>query len=125
MAHKNTAKRVSAVATIRDEKGNRARVETQDSESLYAMLETMGYWWDSSAGAWKKGNPPSTSIFKDDEGAPTGIINIRLMGHPDDMPDAIEAAKVAYQVSQVSGQYPNRKGPGVRVYITALLKDGD
>lgn len=123
MSAKNTQKRVAAVNALILEGSRMNQLQRKDSEALYSALESLGYWWDSSAGEWKKGKPPSTSMFKDDEGEPTGVIRLRLMGHPDDMPVAIEAARRCYKVSDVSDHYSNRKGPGVRVYITALLKE--
>jgi len=122
MAHKMTARRVAAIETLKKEGANRNFL-SKDSDVLYDHLTTLGYWWDSSAGEWKKGKAPSTSIFKDDDDLPTGIIRLRLMGHPDDMEAGIAAARRAYDVAEVSGQYPNRKGSGVRVYITAKLQE--
>ena len=126
MATKNTAKRVAAVATLRDEKGNRYSAATKDSESLYAMLETMGYWWDSSAGAWVKGKPPSASMFEGNDGEATGVVRLRIMGHPTDLEKAIARAKKAFRVAEVSDKlYPNRKGPGYRAYLTVLFREDD
>lgn len=123
MAHKMTAKRVGAIAALKAEGSTPRELSNKDSDTLYTTLESSGYWWNATDGEWQKGKPPSTSIFKDDDGVSTGIVRIRLMGHPDDMPDAIASAKKCFEVAEVSALYPNRKGPGVRVYITALLGD--
>lgn len=122
MAHKMTTKRRAAESALLTEGLRRVKIAQEDSDTLYQTLESLGYWWDASQGTWVKGKPPSTTIFQDDDGEATGVIRVRLMGHPDDMPKAIAAAKRAFKVSDVSDPYPNRKGSGVRIYIDAVLK---
>jgi hypothetical protein len=92
-------------------------------EELYQEMSDKGYIWENSQ--WKQGVAKSTSIFESDYGNPTGIIHIRLMAHPDDITNALTQIVPNYNVSEVSNPYPNRKGKGVRVYITATLKQAN
>lgn len=121
MAHKATKKRIAAETALR--KLGKRVFNSKTSEMLYEELAAAGYWWDSGAGEWKEGKPPSTSIFENDDDLPTGVIRLRVMGHPSDMAKAVATARLSYKVADVSDPYPNRKGPGVRVYITCTLKD--
>jgi len=70
-------------------------------------------------GTWERG---SKSMFKDADGAPSGVIRFRLMGHPEDINKAIASARMlkGYQLIEVSEPYPNRRGEGVRVYCTLV-----
>lgn len=114
---KNTAKRVAALRTLLNvTKKNRS---DQESQTLYDTLEGLGYWWDSSTGQWKKGNPPSTSVFVDDEGASTGLLRLRAMGMPGDFDHFATTVRAdGWQLIETSDAYPNRKGPGFRWYMT-------
>ena len=126
MAHKLTAKRSAALNALSAQGKHLDFLSEKDSESLYDLLEGAGYWWNASAGAWAKGKPPSTSMFTTDDGEATGIVRLRVMGHPADLERAIAGAKKAFRVAEVSDRlYPNRKGPGYRAYLTILLKADD
>lgn len=122
MANKNTAKRVAAMRMLQEiTKKNHSH---HDSEVLYDTLESMGYWWDSAAGQWKQGNPPSTSVFLNDEGASTGVIKLRVMGLPGDFDHFITTVRAdGWSLIETSDPYENRKGPGYRWYLT-FKKDG-
>ena len=45
------------------------------------------------------------------------------MAHPDDVENAVKLAKKTpgMRVIDISDPYPNRKGAGVRIYLTAVL----
>lgn len=97
-----------------------------DNEKVNGQLEEKGYYWDAEQSQWIKGNPPSTSIFETDEGLGTGTFRLRVMAHPSDLTNTLKALRTAFQqagiqVEDVSKEYPNRRGRGVRVYITAKL----
>lgn len=94
-----------------------------DNAELYEWLESRRWWWGASEGEWQKGNKPSNSIFKTDDDVASGVIRLRVMAHPDDVENAVKLAKKApgMRVIEVSKPYPNRKGAGVRVYLTAVL----
>ena len=94
-----------------------------DNDELYAYLERKGFWWNADTGEWCKGNKPSTSIFKTDDDVASGVIRLRVMAHPDDVENAVKLAKKTpgMRVIDISDPYPNRKGAGVRIYLTAVL----
>jgi len=94
-----------------------------ENDKLYEWLEKRHWWWDASEGKWNKGNKPSNSIFKTDDDVASGVIRLRVMAHPDDVEIAVKQAKKTpgMRVIEVSDPYPNRKGAGVRVYLTAVL----
>lgn len=94
------------------------------SEGLYDTLDSLGFWWDAANGQWKKGNPPSTSIFKDDEGNATGLLRVRFMGMQEDVEDFLNApTREGWTLIEISDPYPNRKGPGYRWYLTYKKDD--
>ena len=96
-----------------------------DNDDLYAKLEDQGYFWDAETGKWSDFKK-STSIFENDNGLATGDCRLRLMAHPGDIDRLIETVTEALdsysvRVTETSKQYPNRRGPGVRVYMTVQL----
>jgi hypothetical protein len=95
-----------------------------ENADLYAVLERRGYWWDAKSGKWLDTPAPSTSVFKTSHGTPTGVVKIRVMAHPDEVQSALSLLDKAFKVVNVSEQYENRKGPGVRVYVDVLLSGG-
>lgn len=92
-----------------------------DNDTLYGRLEAAGYIWDSKLKHWKRG---SKSMFKDADGDASGVIRFRFMGHPDDVHHTIKAIKDSLphflRLVEVSEEYPNRRGAGVRVYATLV-----
>lgn len=89
------------------------------SDQLYQALQDKGYIWDAQAVEWKLG---STSIFKDEFGEPSGVIRLRVMAHQQDVHQAVHALQGSnLKIVEVSEPYPNRKGAGVRVYVTCLI----
>jgi hypothetical protein len=44
------------------------------------------------------------------------------MAHPDDVQKVVRMLGRHLQITAVSDPYPNRKGPGVRVYIEGKLR---
>jgi len=104
-----------------------------DNESLYAWLAGNNYAWDSSTGEWTKTNRPVSasgvekrSMFSDEQNAASGLVRLRLMSHPGDMERFLEIVvealdTYAVRIEDISDQYPNRKGEGVRVYCTCIL----
>lgn len=94
-------------------------------ETVYDTLEAENYWWDAGAQQWSDAPKPSTSMFSDDAAGsiPSGVVNLRVMTHPDES-DSVVARLVElledddFEMISQSGQYENRKGIGVRVYLT-------
>ncbi len=125
---KRTAKynaALTAASTVLD-KAQMRRVRLNNA-ALYDALEFNGWFWDAEAGQWLNYRR-STSMFSTDEGLPTGEFRLRLMAHPGDMPRLIEVVTEALDtygatVTETSNGYPNRRGPGLRVYMTARLPD--
>lgn len=89
------------------------------NDALYSEIESRGYIWNAKSGAWERG---SKSIFKDADGDASGLIRLRVMGHPSDVDKAVSAARKmpGYQMIESSEHYPNRRGEGVRVYCTLV-----
>ena len=119
---KQTAKYKAAVAQGRIQGLNHT---FDDSAKLYDALERAGWFWDSEAGTWGQ-YQKSTSMFQDDEGLSTGVFRLRLMADPGDMDRLLELIQEAldtYAVvtTEVSPLYHNRRGPGVRHYLTCSL----
>lgn len=92
-----------------------------ENDALYQILERAGYFWQPDSKEWTE-DRPATSIFEDGEGVPTGIYRLRLMGSPADLKAACKAITGALNIVEMSDAYPNRKGPGVRVYMTCKLE---
>jgi hypothetical protein len=101
-----------------------------NQEDYYSILEKAGYWWDSRDQQWHKGDDNaraqgkfSGSIFEDGDGLPTGVFRLRVMVNPNEAADVcaeISRALVAHGMSivEVSDPYPNRRGVGIRIYMT-------
>ncbi len=117
----------------RTKKYNAARMKATELNNdivdrlrLYAFLESQGLNWDGKAGTWDENNPRVGSAFENHKGHPTGAIKIRIMGHPDELPDMIndlcEAMQgYGYRVYQTSNEtYANRKGIGHRAYLEGI-----
>ncbi|MEO1289079.1 MAG: hypothetical protein AAFV93_15045 [Chloroflexota bacterium] len=104
-------------------------VSSTENADVYEALEEQNYFWSSKKGTWEyKKHTPSTSVFQADDGEPTGIIKLRVMSHPDDLREALKRVKQisGLRIIEISEKtYPNRKGSGVRKYVTALLEDSD
>ena len=99
--------------------------ETENAKQ-YEILEGAGYTWHR--GEWKQRDKAerlatkSGSQFTDVDGNASGLIRLRVMGHPDDVHNAIHRIKAAnWRVIEVSEPYHNRRGDGYRVYITCLM----
>lgn len=97
-------------------------------EDLYEKLAAEGYAWDSQRQAWDKTARPidatgraSESMFIDDDNQPSGVYRLRIMGHPEDLERVIRALHDKLDIIEVSGVYPNRRGGGMRVYLTGKL----
>jgi hypothetical protein len=97
-----------------------------DNEKLNETLERNGFWWNGKKRAWEKeSEKPSTTIFADKKGNPTGIMRLRLMCHPDETAWLIEALQQNphFRVIEVSEKtYANRHGAGERAYLTIARK---
>jgi len=119
---KLTKKYKAALKVVGVDKSVRVR-ECIENEVLYRKLEDAGYWWDHKVGKWDN-TPHSESIFLTPDGKPSGALRIRVMAHPDDLDNAIAAIKesTGYRITEVSEQYNNRNGAGVRVYLTCQMK---
>lgn len=116
--------------TRRTKKYNAARLKATelnndiiDRVELYQYLQFAGYNWNGKSGTWSKDNPRAGSVFEDHRGNATGSIKIRLMAHPDELPDMINdicdaLLSYGYRVYQTSNEtYQNRKGVGHRAYL--------
>ncbi len=90
-------------------------------QALYDTLEGAGHSWDAAAKQWTD-TPAVTSVFGSDD-IPTGTVKIRIMAHPD-MIEIVTKRATEYlqdadwEVIEQSSPYPNRRGIGVRVYLT-------
>jgi len=97
-----------------------------DNNLLYMTLEQKGYWWSGKNRRWEKeSEKPSTSIFADKAGNPTGIAHFRVMCHPEDTAFFVQALENCpdLTVTDVSAEsYPNRNGAGERTYVTVVRK---
>lgn len=93
-----------------------------DNEILNQTLEDKGFWWNGKKKAWEKeATRPSTTIFADKKGKPTGIMRLRLMCHPQEVQWLVDALhdNPHFTVLEVSEKtYPNRHGAGERAYLT-------
>jgi hypothetical protein len=122
---RQTAKYVAALAKARELGLKNARKMTH--EQIYEALAKESQVWDSKASEWVKGSP-SKSMFSDSDNQPSGVVRLRVMAHPNEIGDEIEAVKKALalsgrQVFEVSDPYPNRRGIGVRVYVSYLRRE--
>lgn len=121
---RQTAKYTAGIATARKLGGKVAAGKTTHA-ALYDSLDAAGYWWDAGAKQWTDAPKPSTSMFSDDAAGsiPSGVVNIRVMTHPDESDRTVDRLLELledddYEVITRSGKYENRKGVGVRVYLT-------
>lgn len=98
-----------------------------ENEALYEILENKGFWWNGKKKAWEKeATRPSTTIFADKKGKPTGIMRLRLMCHPQEVKWLIDALydNPHFTIIEVSEKtYKNRHGAGERAYLT-IKRDG-
>ncbi len=105
-------------------------------EDLYAILERSGYYWDSGDQQWHQGDDHSRaqgkfsgSIFEDADGLPTGVFKLRVMANESEISSVcaeisraiVNAGISVIEVSDKS--YPNRRGAGMRVYLTCKRKE--
>lgn len=125
---RRTAKYVAGIALAR-QLGGTVRDGSTSHDALYDTLDGRGYWWDASAQKWTAAPKPSTSVFATDGAGdvPSGTVLIRVMAHPDQIEDvAREVVETLedWALIQQSGQYPNRKGIGVRIYLTFIRRLG-
>lgn len=99
--------------------------QTISHEALYDTLEGAGHSWDGQQ--WTNTPPRSNSVFAagaDD--IPSGVVNVRVMSHPDEIDEAVDiviAQLSEWEVITRSSPYPNRRGIGVRVYLTFKRRD--
>jgi hypothetical protein len=124
---RQTAKLTAAQMTAFYEKVPCANDAPHDE--LYAALASAGYAWNSASGKWEKSKRPirtdgtaSQSIFSDDDNQPSGVYRLRVMAHPDEVDNIVRNfQRQIGGVVEVSDHYPNRKGGGVRVYLTCKV----
>ncbi len=130
---RQTKKLIEAQATLKLlPSGQRVLMKRNAShEDLYAILERAGYYWDSSDQRWHQGDDHSRaqgkfsgSIFEDADGLPTGVFKLRVIANESEI--SMVCAEISraivnagISVIEVSDKsYPNRRGSGVRVYLT-------
>lgn len=98
-----------------------------DGQLIYERLHDLAWVWDHHDGEWVKIDPqdmeflPFGSLFVDKDGDPTGIFRLRVMAHPEQIDEVVAKLRENLKVGEVSDHYPNRKGVGVRVYLTCKL----
>lgn len=114
---KRTKKYVAAKKKLRELK---LRTSKKENADIYQLLESKQYIWGGKAGKWVEG---TKSMFGDTQ--PSGIVRIRVMSHPQGVQIAVKriAQHNQLKVIEVSDEYPNRRGTGVRVYLTCMLGD--
>lgn len=118
---KHTAKLMAALRMI-----NQLNLPTASEQSgIYNNLERAGYYWNSETQIWENLKRSST-MFANDDGLPTGVIRLRVMAHPGDMDQLMEVIRESLDsygvtIQEESNPYPNRRGPGLRIYITGVL----
>lgn len=98
------------------------------SEILYAELDQRGFYWYSRDQEWRTDPPAPQLYFATEDGQATNHFKIRLMAHPDLLPELakrIEAAITAYGVDEitrvVTGILPNKIGAGARIYLEGQI----
>ncbi len=91
-----------------------------ENAELFDMLQLRGWFWVD--GEWTD-QRPQTSIFESggQDALPTGVYRLRIMAHPDDVDKVVKLLGRHLKITDVSDPYPNRKGPGVRVYVEGKL----
>lgn len=116
---RKTAKFVAAVAKA---KALNLKLKSEH-DAPYKGLEAAGWYWDSDNQAWEEGKPQTSMFAGDDEDTPSGVIRLRVMAHPGDIDAAVSGAKTAkgMRCIETSDKYPNRRGVGMRVYLTFVL----
>lgn len=97
--------------------------ENLHGSDAYATLAEAGFAWDSQEQTWFKTKRPvdntgreMASQFTDDDNEPSGIVNIRFVGHPEDVKAVQEQLGAVLNFIDVSKLYPRRQGPGVSLY---------
>ena len=99
-----------------------------DNATLYDRLESGHVFWNPKDSKWEhKEHAPGTSKYANDDGTASGIGDIRITAHPENIQAFVRALKLApgMRLIDVSDKtYPNRKGVGHRIYTMAIL-DGD
>ena len=92
-------------------------------DKLYEQLQAQNYYWNSQAKVWEQGKPQTSMFAADDDETPSGVVRLRVMAHPAEIERAVEAAKSTkgMRCIETSDKYPNRRGIGVRVYLTFVM----
>lgn len=127
---RQTEKLIAAERTARSLGFSPATFTNQDD--LYETLINEHYAWDAKSGEWKQSKRPirsdgveSVSIFTDENGKATGIYRLRLMAHEQVIGAVVAEMRAKLHVIEVSEkEYPNRRGDGVRVYLTCAFDLG-
>jgi hypothetical protein len=57
-------------------------------------------------------------------GQAPGVVKIRLLGAAEDIDQVADLLSAHGQVIDRSAPYPNRRDPGVRVYLTVVVQEG-
>lgn len=125
---RQTAKYTAGIALARSQ-GASVRAGVTSHEALYDTLEAKGYWWNSDAQKWTDAPKPSTSVFADDGAGdiPSGVVKLRIMTHPNESDPTVKRLRElleddGFETLELSKQYENRRGIGVRVYLTVLKR---
>lgn len=110
--------------------GNAKRLKsllTMDHETLYeTLLEDYSYIYDQ--GAWQQLTEEErsfrggyASMFANRDGSASGVFALRIMAHPDDVPQLTKLLEKHFTLGRLTDPYPNRGGDGVRFYVTGRL----
>ena len=98
--------------------------EYMDQEQLYLLLEGRGYYWDSGAGAWQKGEAGQGRGGRFT--LQPGLYRLRITCHQDDAEALARLIVSQHNVLDISHFYPNARDgtPEIgRIYITCKRKE--
>ncbi|MBX3082956.1 MAG: hypothetical protein KF716_15080 [Anaerolineae bacterium] len=131
---RQTAKFKAAQALIRklyqnDPKKLRSFL-TMDHETLYESLHDDFYVWEPKRDQWvqlseeeREFSGGFASRYIDRDGQPSGIFDLRIIGHPQDVEQIAALLRKFINIGRLTDPYPRRHGDGVMFYVTARLPE--
>ena len=117
---RQTQKYLAGLKRLRELNGpSKGRPKTYENDELYQLLESQKQIWDHKTGTWAEG---TKSMFGDESAS--GVFRLRIMAHPDEIRQAVSAVakQKNFAVIEQSELYANRRGSGVRIYLTCVFK---